>query len=62
MQLFRLQTVKNGIYTHFFGQVRLFMRFKNPTADGTSVSYHTRSASPQQSESRNVYVPLEAVE
>ena len=38
------------------------MRFKNPTAGGTSVSYHTRSASPQQPESRNVYVPLEAVE
>ena len=62
MQLFRLQTVKNGIYTHFFAQVRLFMRFKNPTTGGTSVSYHTRSASPQQAESRNVYVPLEAVE
>ena len=49
-------------YTYFFAQVRLFMRFKNPTAGGTSVSYHTRSASPQQPESRNVYVPLEAVE
>ena len=48
--------------TQEFAQVRLFMRFKNPTAGGTSVSYHTRSASPQQPESRNVYVPLEAVE
>ena len=51
-----------NFYTSFFAQVRLFMRFKNPTAGGTSVSYHTRSASPQQPESRNVYVPLEAVE
>ena len=49
-------------YTYFFAQVRLFMRFKNPTAGGTSVSYHTRSASPQQPESRNVYVPLEEME
>ena len=52
----------NNTHTHFFGQVRLFMRFKNPTTGGTSMSYHTRSASPQQPESRNVYVPLEAVE
>ena len=51
-----------NFYTSFFAQVRLFMRFKNPTVGGTSVSYHTRSASPQQPESLSVYVPLEAVE
>ncbi len=46
-----------------FGQVRLFMKYRNQAdTGGASASFQTRSASPQQPESRNVYVPLEVVE
>ena len=51
------------LYTHFFGQVRLFMRFKNPTAGGVSITTSTRSVSGSApAESRNVYIPIQAID
>ena len=50
-------------YTSFFAQVRLFMRFKNPTAGGASITTSTRSVSGSApAESRNVYIPIQAID
>ena len=53
----------NNTHTHFFGQVRLFMRFKKPTAGGVSITTSTRSVSGSApAESRNVYIPIQAID
>lgn len=52
-----------NFYTSFFAQVRLFMRFKNPTAGGASITTSTRSVSGSApAESRNVYIPIQAID
>ena len=51
------------LVSQFFAQVRLFMRFKNPTAGGASITTSTRSVSGSApAESRNVYIPIQAID
>ena len=51
------------LVSQFFAQVRLFMRFKHPTAGGVSITTSTRSVSGSApAESRNVYIPIQAID
>ena len=51
------------LVSQFFAQVRLFMRFKYPTAGGASITTSTRSVSGSApAESRNVYIPIQAID
>ena len=53
----------NGFWNQYFAQVRLLMRFKNPTSNNISLSTQTRSASSDDTEEKsinhNIYVPIQ---
>lgn len=53
----------SGFWNQYFAQVRLLMRFKNPTSNNISLSTQTRSASSDDTEEKsinhNIYVPIQ---
>lgn len=60
---YNYEGVTPNAHTQFFAQVRLFMRFKHPTAGGVSITTSTRSVSGSApAESRNVYIPIQAID
>ncbi|MCL1615834.1 fimbrillin family protein [Bacteroides sp. ET71] len=49
--------------TQFFAQVRLFMKYRNQTDNSFSITTSTRSVSGSApAESRNVYIPIQAID
>lgn len=53
----------SGFWNQYFAQVRLLMRFKNPTSNNISLSTQTRSASSEDTEGKsinhNIYIPIQ---